>query len=240
MIGTSIKENRNMTRLTRIASLAWLILLGFAAESSALDMIVRAESGTISTSNAYKDFRVWLDNNSGSTVSFATFSLKLILEPVGANALAFATDANQANLYTTPADYALYVFNGNSFNKDSLGGDPSAYPWAISTRVSADDEYAVSDVTADTLNISIPDSTSRLLAVVRVLSGSAQEGDQFGLKIVTGVETVFSMADFSEVPFTTTDGVITVVPEPSTYALGMTATIFVGLIASRRKAASQA
>lgn len=227
-------------RLPTIFCLALSLSFSLGTRSSAADMEVRVESGTISTNDIYKDFRIWLDNGTGSNVSFATFSLKLILEPVGANALSFATDANQANLYTTPADYSVYVFNGNSANKDTLDGDPSAYPWVISTSVSTDDEYSVSDITADTQDMTIPDGTSRLLAVVRVLPGSAQQADLFGLNIVTGGETVFSMADFSEVPFTTTNGLITVVPEPSTYALGLTSSLLVGLIARRRKTASQA
>lgn len=229
-----------MLRLTSMALLACCFLIGLPNESSAADMVVRVQSGSINTADASQDFYVWLDNNTGSSISFATFSLKLILEPLGSNALSFATDANQANLYSNPSDYANYVFSGNSLNKDILDGDPTAYPWVISTSVSSDDSYSVSDITADTADAIIPDGSSLLLAIVRVLPGSAQAGDLFGLNVVTGGETSFTKEDFSDVPFSTTDGVITVVPEPSAYLMGCTAALAIGFVAKRRKSGASA
>lgn len=224
-----------MRHFSAMPFLACFFLVGLPAESLAADIVVRVESGTIDTADPGKDFSVWVDNSTGSPVSFATFSLSLTLESPNLNSMAFAIAANQANLYTNPVDYASYVFSGNSSNKDSLDIDPNAYPWVISDGVSTNDVYSVSDITADVSDVVIPDGTSLLLAIVRVLPGTAQAGDQFGLNVVTGGSTSFYKSDTSEVLFSTTNGIINVVPEPSTYLMGCVVTIVSVLSVRRRR-----
>lgn len=223
-IPMKIKEFRNM-RLFRKAGLPLAVCLiaavalagGPAAPSArAADVEIRVSSGSFDMLNGTILLDVILLNQTGAAVTFGSFNLNLEVTPLTPRAIQFDS-TTQPDMFTAPLA-TTYIFNG-----DSEGATQAApyVPWTItSASGGTNNQYVFTDsVLTGSTGVVVADGTSRVMSRVKLLIGSAINGDSFTVSVVSGgAGTLLSDPNFTVIPYTVTNGTA-FVPEPSTLAL---------------------
>lgn len=215
-----------MTRLPLAAAVAVALVAGVAAPAQA-DFIISFEPGvTLSAGSAGTTIDVFIRTDAG-TQDLDSFGVEFRITAPGATQLRFL-DPQSEGFQGDPD----YVFFG-------MASPPPVT--VVNTNNFTDDTLAVSDFT--TGGPAAISTSNRLLARLEVIPGPGSlapaEGEVFTISITPGGATFFVDANFTEVPFTSTDGAVTVgpaaVPEPAGLLLaGMTVLLSARRLAHRR------
>lgn len=197
-----------------LKSLFVLLLCGMNNGRELQSADVQIGSAVFSPADGSFDISVMLNNNSASALNLATFSLQLSITPTGPGRVEFDPNT-QPNTLTNPN----YIFLGNS----AAGSDPFT-PWSVSSTSSGtNNEFTFTDLTSDTLNVSLAAGAVKLLADIRMTPGTGsftpQPGSQYVISVVPN-GTSFYDELLNPIAFTSTSGTLSVpVPEPSTYVM---------------------
>lgn len=217
---------RNFSILLSTACLLVAAASGRAANISVSSAVFSPTDSSISV-------QVLLENNTSSVLNLAAFSFELEVTPVSPRRVEFDASSQPDSLTN-----ANYVFFGNSADQTT----PTT-PWAVnSTGSGVNNDFVFSDTTDNTLNMSVPANSSKLLANIRLVPGSGaarpQSGDVFTLSFVSAGTSIID-ENLASVTFTTGTGTLTAtaVPEPSTYALALISSSLMANVARRRRTA---
>ena len=220
-----------MSRLKSISILSLVCLVMGTTSSRAANISV--SSAVFSPTDASISIQVLLENNTASILNLAAFSFELEVTPISPTRVEF-DPTSQPDSLTDPN----YVFYGNSSDQTT----PTT-PWAVkSTNGGVNNDFVFSDITDNTLNMSVAANSSKLLANIRLVLGSGaarpQSGDIFTLSFVAAGTSIID-ENLAPVTFTTGTGTLTAaVPEPSTYALALAGSLVMGTLARRRRMAA--
>lgn len=213
-----------------MASLA--LLCGDAASSArAADVEIRVSSGSFDLLSGSIELDVILLNQTGAAVTFGSFNLNLEVTPLTPRAIQF-DDTTQPDMFTAPLA-ATYIFDG-----DSEGATQQApyVPWTITSVNGTNDQYVFTDsILTGSTGVVVADGTSRVMSRVKLLIGTAINGDSFTVSVVSGAAgTLLSDPNFTVIPYTVTNGTA-FVPEPSTLALAALASLVMAATATRSR-----
>lgn len=199
-------------------------LCGFCFNSELQSATIQISSAVFNPANGSFDISVNLENDSMSVLNLATFSLQLSISPTGPERVEFDPNTQPNSLVNSN-----YIFFGNSAAED----DPFT-PWNVSSNGSGtNNEFTFTDLTSDTLNVTLAAGEIKLLADIRMNPGigsfAPQPGSQFLVSVVSG-GTSFYDELLNPVSFSSSPGTLSVaVPEPSTYALITTGAVIMVL-----------
>jgi hypothetical protein len=204
---------------------AGLLVLLFLAANARADLIVTGGNATVAP-NSTVSFPFYITSD-GPTDNLQSFQLQLQITTLTGTSFLQFTSA-QADPYAN----TTYVFYGNSFGQDfalPFYGDPY-------TTNTPNDSIVGGDSTNDDTNVTITSSTEYFLGLVQVQSANgATPGDSFQIALVPSAGSVSSSTYFQDAdgdynPFTSTPGVVTVVPvpEPSPFAFASLGLLAIG------------
>jgi hypothetical protein len=197
-----------------------LLPLSFAHGS----LFVSIDSKTIATgSSGYVDVTI----RSDSADALAQFGFEFRISTLTPTQLDFVSPQSDAQLTD-----GAYMFAG-----DSLAADAGISVGSVTTVVVPNDTYLGGDATLSGLEVPVPALPALLvrLELTTLTSLAPTIGDQFLVELVRGPNTFFQDSEFSDLPFSSTSGTVTIgaIPEPSSLALQAGALLLLMAIASR-------
>ncbi len=215
--------------LFRSFALALLIALLLVPAAQAA-LLVTIGSTTLSTGGS-GSVDVTISSDSGTDL-LSLFGFEFRISTLGPTQLDFLSPQSDGQLLD-----AAYVLAG-----DSLTVDAGIEIGTVTTTVVPHDTFVGGDATLSGLDIPVP-MTPALLVRLDLTSLTALPpvvGDQFFIQLVHGPNTFFLDSGFADLPFSSTNGTVTVVEIPEPAALILQAIAFVVLVAAaiRRQAAS--
>ena len=210
---------------------ATLIVLGMiftAIPAPAVDFAV--SSATFQPNDNSISLSVTLSNPGSTSINLAAFSFELAVTPVSPRRVEFDAVSQPDSLSNSN-----YIFYGNSADYTT-----PLTPWSVkSTGGGVNNDFVFSDTTDNTLNMTVPANSSKLLANIRLKPGSGsvrpQSGDVYTLSFISAGTSIFD-ENLNPVSFTTGTGTLSVpVPEPSTYILAIIGAGSIGVLARNRR-----
>lgn len=185
-----------------------LVLLVGQATTVQADLIITVGSGVVDPGKT-TTVDVFIRSTTG-TDKLDSFSLEYLLTLVtpGGTAVASFTNPQSDSQLTDGA----YLLDGNSLAANNLYP-----PTLVSTTNYLNDTYFGGDG-AIVPPVLVP-TTDTLLTRLDITAGAGSPGNVYSLGLLSGPFTVFFDNTFAPIPFATTAGTLTVIPEPGTVFL---------------------